>query len=526
MKKKLSLTYSLLIVFSIFVMFLSGILIARNSLLNQAKDSVIVLTHAYMDSFDGNTTDMVLNEQDVRETIVSTDGTVLWDSIEEATKMENHLDRQEVKAAIDKKPTVVIRDSPTLGTRYLYYAEIKNVSGTDYVIRISLKMSSLTEYMTSYIPWVSVTAVMTVIVAVILSVYFAKRVERPIKSVEDNLLLIKEGKSPVQDSSTDKDFSAITESIYEISASLSESITNLKEEKDKLELVLDTVAEPMIAYDDSDNVIFKNNSYIDTFDCDFAQSDLIEERMTYKGKTYSITVNRKAGISLYLLTDISKTVSNEQLRQEFFDSSSHELKTPLTAIRGFNELIELKSDDEDIKMYSQNISKETKRMLSIITDMLKISSLEYDERIESDPLELSQIVDEVKHELLQSAYSKNVVLNTNGHGTFRMKKDDAYSLVKNLMENAIIYNVDGGYVNVLIEEGKFSVEDNGIGIKEEDQKRVFERFYRADKSRSRELGGTGLGLSIVKHIVLHYGGRLELSSRPGFGTKITVTFND
>ena len=201
------------------------------------------------------------------------------------------------------------------------------------------------------------------------------------------------------------------------------------------------------------------------------------------------------------------------------------MKTPLTAIKGFNELIGLKTTDPTIKLYSEKVEHETDRMLSVLTDMLRISKLESEEAENNLPfVNLASVTDEIFKELQPVATSKGVALASEGEMSEPISHADAYSLIKNLVENGILYNIKGGYVKVTMAKNTLTVEDDGVGIAEKDQARIFERFYRVDKSRSRENGGTGLGLSIVKHIILKYKAKITLASRLGYGSKFTVVF--
>lgn len=532
MKKKLTLIYGLILLVSLGTVFSSGIVLARNSLLNEAKTNVVSLTHAYKNGFDGDTTDLVVSNENIRETILLSDGSVLWDSKEDASTMENHSQREEVIAALSGNPTTVIRSSSTMGVEYLYYAETMTVNDTTYVIRVSLTTSSLTQFMTGYIPWMIIVTLISLCLAFIISALLSIKATEPIQSLENNLKRIQNGQKPEQLNEKDSDFIEITDSINKISASLSSTMNELKSEKEKLQLVLDNVQDPILALDNENRIIFENKAFQSLFPIhketapdkvlDLLNSE--EKILSMNSRDYSLSITSNRNMSLLVFTDITETLANEKRRQEFFDASSHELKTPLTTIKGFNELISLKSNDTEIQKYSGNIEKETERMLSIIADMLKISALESKPKEEVEEIDLYPIANEVLSELTPLANDKKVSISILGKGKAKLSREDAYSLMKNLLENAILYNIDNGYARIRLNDNIIEVEDNGIGITKEDQDRIFERFYRVDKSRSHQLGGTGLGLSIVKHIVLHYNGKIKVDSRQGFGTTIQVTF--
>ncbi len=187
-------------------------------------------------------------------------------------------------------------------------------------------------------------------------------------------------------------------------------------------------------------------------------------------------------------------------------------------------MIELATSDETIKPYCEEIAKESTRMLSLIVDMLSLSELEHREWAHPSPLDLRPVVEEILIELSPLAEEKKVAISLEGDAEVSIAKEDAYSLIRNLLENAIKYNREGGYAKVVMAGNAVAVEDDGIGIAKKDQDRVFERFYRVDKSRSRENGGTGLGLSIVKHIASLYKASISLHSELGRGTRIEVRF--
>ena len=240
------------------------------------------------------------------------------------------------------------------------------------------------------------------------------------------------------------------------------------------------------------------------------------------GATYLCKFSENDTLSLFVFTNITEVADKEKRQQEFFDASSHELKTPLTAIRGFNELILLQTREESTRDCGLRIQKETDRMLALVSDMLRLESLE-SAPSETEEIHLDSLAREIERELEPIASQKQIRISVEGELAFRMKRDDAYSLLKNLMENGIHYGVEKGRVRVQFTPDGFCVEDDGIGIPKEYQTQVFDRFFRVDKSRSRASGGTGLGLPISKAIVERYGGKITLLSKPGFGTTITVS---
>lgn len=216
----------------------------------------------------------------------------------------------------------------------------------------------------------------------------------------------------------------------------------------------------------------------------------------------------------------------ENMRQEFTANVSHELKTPLTSISGYAEIIEMgMAKNEDIKKFAGKIHHESKRMLVLISDIIKLSKLDLDEIELDEDVDISSVTDEVCEQLQDSANKHGIKIFKEGSSDiFKGNSTEIYELIYNLIDNAIKYNRENGNIKIEISDKKISITDTGIGISEKDQKRMFERFYRADKSRSRATGGTGLGLSICKHVAEHHKAKILVESTLNVGTTISVLF--
>ena len=517
MRKKLTLFQSIILILALGIVFTAGLLFARASILSQAESNVVFLTNAYTTGFNGDLTVLSVREDNVRETVIAKDGTVLWDSKESASEMENHAGREEVIAALNDSPKTVIRSSATMGVEQLYYAEKKTIDGTVYVIRVSYMTSGLTQFLTGYLPWMIVVTIVALACSITASVLLSSRALEPLKKIERNLSDVAVGRVPSPIKNEDKDIQAIADNINEVSSSLVETMSQLKEESSTLQLVLDSGTDAIVAINKDGDIVFSNKKFNSFFPSgnrylpEEIKKTFVEkpERITLNDTPYLVRVSENDKLSLLVLTDITSQVNGEQERQEFFDASSHELK----------------SEDPLIKTYSAKVEKETDWMLSVLTDMLRISKLESEEADPNLPLlNLAMVADEIFKELQPLADSRSVTLKSEGEMEEPISHTDAYSLIKNLVENGILYNIKGGYVKVKMEENTLSVEDDGQGIPEKDQARIFERFYRVDKSRSRENGGTGLGLSIVKHISLKYKAKVFLTSRLGYGSTFTIVF--
>lgn len=533
MKKKLAFWNSLIIILSVSFMLALGIFLAKNTLINEATTHTIALTHAYKDAFNGDTSSLVINDENIRETIILSNGDVLWDSEEEASKLASHKNREEVVAALKGEPKAVIRSSESIGVKYIYYAETKEISSTIYVVRIATKMSSLNSFLSSYIPWMILAATASLSLSIAGIFFISSRSLKPLKEMETNLSKIKNGEqlSPILVSEHDE-LGTMLKDIDDISKDLSDTMNKLKSEEEKISLLLSNLPNPIVAIGKNNEIVFANDAaktLLGLVGNVFPTSILLKDQETFRkgfdGKIYFISSKEAKDYTLYVLNDITVQMEMEKQRKEFVDAASHELKTPLTSINGFNELIDLSSNDPKVKEYTKKIKESSTRMLSVIQDMLSISSLEEEQVTETKEINLAPAISEIIKRLSLLAEERHVKINLEGDIKIKIEEKDLDRIFKNLLENAIIYNVPNGKVDIILKDGVAEISDTGIGIAPKDQERVFERFYRVDKSHSRQNGGTGLGLAIVKHAVLKYNWKIKLTSRLGYGTTIKIFFN-
>lgn len=254
-----------------------------------------------------------------------------------------------------------------------------------------------------------------------------------------------------------------------------------------------------------------------------------------KGKQMSIVIRRidDEGVSsIVILSDVTQEKAMAKQKSDFFANASHELKTPVTVMQGLSEiLLEKETIDEGSKKQIERIHKESMRLGSLISDMLKLSKLERGEEVEVaySNVNLKEVAEEVVAELSGEIAEKNLAVTINGAGVISAESKKIYELIENLCSNAVHYNKPNGKIDVLITEDEetvsIKVSDTGIGIEKEHLPRLCERFYRVDKSHSKKTGGTGLGLAIVKHICVLYNAKLSIESDFGLGTSVTVSFH-
>jgi len=558
MKKQLFLYTTLIISMGFICLFGMSAYTIYNNNNKLAKDTVKETARICAGLYTNNTdpSSFVQAGSNTRITVVSPDGTVLADSHHlDIGALGNHLDRPEIQAAAKGSPAVYSRFSETLGINAIYYA-LKVNSGDSYVfIRVALPVAKVDAYLFQYLPLLVFLLMIVAGICFYLSHRIIVRITKPFEAVEQRLRLLSSGEytSGAISKSYDE-IDKIIREIDEIGLILQGSFAALREEKNKVEYILDNIGDGLFVVNEFKRIVLINSVALDifhatpsivnkhlsylTYDKSLTEavSDCIKNANTamfefsHNGRVFFSAAKRllDTNLNLVVLSDVTESRENAKRREEFFANASHELKTPLTAIKGFNELTAINNKDETIQKYIDSITRETDRMLALIGDMLKLSELESTK--DSNPIQISlaKIVTEAQETISSEISEKSIIFSSIGDGVVMAEPEHVYELVKNIIENAVRYNRQGGTVTVSIESGRknvrLSVSDNGIGIPPGDQTRIFERFYRVEKSRSQRSGGTGLGLAIVKHICARYNWKLSLKSKLGVGTEITVVF--
>lgn len=555
MKNKIVTFNVLLVTISMIIFMLFGITITKNNYEEAAKEKAKEIAAICASNYTDASACAKKTSDGIRITVIDSSGVVLADSDrEDVSKMENHIDREEILGALQNKPIAVKRHSATLKTDMIYYA-VKADAGSDYVfIRVAIPVQKANSYVGKTLPIMIAILIVIVAITVTVTAYMSIKFLKPLKDVESNLKKVKNGTySEIMPSTNDAEVNKILVEINSISQTLQDTLSMANEDKEKLNYVLNNISDGIIALDnDSDIVlmndvaksIFKikdpinkssktviNNEILNTAieNCLNDYKDRVLEFKSEKSEIYFVSVRKvDKSILMIVLSNITALKNNEKTRSEFFANASHELKTPLTAIKGFNEIVEMESKETVAKDFCSKISKEISRMQNLIDDMLNLSKLENQKQLTLEECNIKEVVSEVLATLEPQIAEKKMSINTNVEEIVYIEKEHLIELIKNLTENAIRYNNEKGSVNIdakTTEKGiVLSVEDNGIGIDEKHQTRIFERFYRVQKSRSRETGGTGLGLSIVKHICDLYKAELSLTSKVGLGTKIEIIF--
>lgn len=551
MKKKIIIYNVIMALIVLVLTFSLGLIVTNSNYREMSEKKIREITAVYSQNYSEDMTFPA--DSEVRITVVDATGKVIADS--QQVSAENHINREEIISANEGNPQVVVRHSSTLKKDMMYYAEKVEV-GTDYVfVRVAIPMESVNSYaLKSIVPIIFILLVVW-LCSVVASVFLSGVLLKPLKQVKEGLVQIDRGTyKKIAPSTDDGEVNEILSSINDLSEKLQNTIVTAESEKKKLDYVLANVTDGIAVFDDSLNTVIANNSLKNIFgitqpvgkradaltadktfnsaveDCAKNKKDVIFQFDT-NGRYYLCTARyTESNLIIVVLCDVTQDKESEKVRLEFFANASHELKTPLTAVKGFNDMVSMQSKDETILGYSKRIDKEINRLINLLNDMLDLSKLE-NSKLKSEnftSVDLKEVAEEVSEELQALCADKNVTINIEGTATVTAEREHVYELIKNLAENGVRYNNKGGkvYIKLNLEGGRASVtvSDDGIGIDASQQGRIFERFYRVNKSRSRATGGTGLGLAIVKHICELYGAELTLKSRLGNGTSITVVF--
>ncbi len=479
---------------------------------------------------------------DKRITWINSDGTVKYDTDISANKMENHLNRQEIKDAILKGEGEAVRTSDTLSEKTMYCAKLMK-DGT--IIRVSTNQYSVLILLLNMLQPLAIVVIISLILSYVSAHFASKKIVQPINELDienaDVSTIYEEIEPLVQKIRTQN--TVIKKQITELKRTQAEFNAITKNMKEGL-LVVDQYGK-ILSFNDSAQAIlgisevYNIKNIIKPFS-EYIKSSIhgehISEIIEYNDSCYEffsnpVFVDEKVGGAVAVILNVTEKHQREALRREFSANVSHELKTPLTAILASAEVIAMERTPKETDLhFSKNIIKETNRLISLVNDIIKLSNLDNNSlEIISEKVDLYAICESVVDRLLPIAESNNIKLNLIGEKAVVFGVPAVLDeIVYNLVDNAIKYNKPNGKVDITIAPipGKTTliVEDTGIGISEENKDRIFERFYRVDKSHSKDVGGTGLGLSIVKHGVEHHKGKLNIESELEKGTKITVVF--
>ena len=483
-----------------------------------------------------------VNSDHYRLTWVTAEGQVVYDTAADESRMTNHADREEIQEALKTGKGSASRHSDTLLERTIYEA-VRLTDGS--VLRISVSQKTMLVLVLGMLQPVCVVALCAIVLSLILSHRMSRKIMEPLNALDldhplendtyDELspLLRRLNQQYLQINHQKRKLQRMTDEFQQVTACMQEGLVVI----DKETRIRSINAAACKIFDTDAGCVGRNfyvvhhgNALQKALDAALERGHgnaVIEMQSgAFRFDVSSIQSGGKLLGAVILAVDVTEQQNAERTRREFTANVSHELKTPLQSIIGSAELLESGLvKPEDRPRFMGHIRKEASRLVNLIEDILRLSRLDEDVEIPQENVDLYILAQEVIGSLELQASKKNVTVELSGTSCeIRGVRGMLFEIVRNLCDNAIKYNVDGGAVRITVEPGVLTVSDTGIGIPLEHQSRVFERFYRVDKSHSKQSGGTGLGLSIVKHAVQYHNAKMELESTPGVGTTVKVRF--
>ena len=484
---------------------------------------------------------------DDRVTWIAANGTVLYDSTAPAQLLESHADREEIDQALQTGEAQTSRYSQTLLQRTFYYAKLLE-GGT--VLRVSCTQNSLPAMILMLLTPFLWVATLVLILCGVLSYRLARQITKPLNAINPD------NPAPLP---SYPELTPLFDKLREQNRTIGKQMNELQLRQREFTAITENMREGFLLVDCKMHVLSSNHSALEVlgrrelkpgcllYDAECSQEifDAVDTALSGSHAELLLTIDEtswqvlanpvvasgQVAGAVVLFMDVTEREQRERLRREFSANVSHELKTPLTSISGFAELMkEGLVPPEKIPEFSGDIYKESLRLIGLVNDIIQLSRLdENSTQFQRAPVDLYDLCAQSIERLSTVAARQSVTLALTGeHAEIIGVEQLLKEMIYNLLDNAIKYNVPGGSVTASVRKSAgrtiLSVADTGIGIPYAHQPRVFERFYRVDKSHSKEVGGTGLGLSIVRHAAQYHGARLELKSQPGKGTTITVTF--
>ena len=485
-----------------------------------------------------------ISSERYRLTWIAPDGTVLYDTVTDAESLENHADREEVREALAGGEGESSRYSSTILQKTMYCAR-RLTDGS--VLRISISRATAGVLLIGMVQPILIVVIVALILSAVLARRLSRRIVRPLNELDLE--------HPLENDAYEE-LSPLLGRINHQHRQIDEQMRELEQQRMEFSQITGSMREGLVLLDEKERVLSINPAACRLFDADercvgqdfltldrshdirLAIADAMaqghgEARAERGGRVWQFDVSRilsgTAAVGAVLLAfDITERETAEQNRREFTANVSHELKTPLQGIIGSAELLENGMvKQEDVPRFVGHIRKEAQRLVTLIGDIIRLSQLDEGDEMPRETVDLLTLSQEAADDLKTAAAEKHIAIAVEGGSeTIGGVRRLLYEVIYNLCDNAIKYNVEGGSVKVSVGERDdkafVSVADTGIGIAPEHQSRIFERFYRVDKSHSKASGGTGLGLSIVKHAVQYHHGTVELQSEEGKGTTIRI----
>lgn len=562
MKKKIMLFVLGIITFSLILTSSIFIIIWNYQYVEQMKSNLKIDNKLIANSIRNKTKEETLiwlkesfNESHIRVTYIDEKGEVIVDTLKDEEYMNNHNSRKEVLDAIRIGEGSSLRYSNTLDKNMLYDALMLEDGS---ILRVSMSIDSMKSVQQRYLKYYLFTLLLVIAVSILLSSKFSHFIVKPIKELQFLTSKVASGDLHRRvNILTDDEIGKLGRTFNDMADKLETTIKEAVDRQDKLEAILKSMDSGVIAVDENYNVIIINPYAKKIFGIgkniigenlmehirDFELENVFKQRKDeYKEinilwpsekelriKTGDIISDGKLIGTVAVVQDITDLKKLENMRTQFVANVSHELKTPLTSIRGFAETLRYVDDDEKKDRFLNIINEEAERLTRLIEDILTLSDIEQHKDEKSSDINVEYKIDDIYYLMKSVALNKdiNITLNLEKSIILYGNEDRFKQMMINLIDNAIKYSDKGSSVHISSKTCKqdcvIIVEDTGVGIQKEHIYRLFERFYRVDKARSRANGGTGLGLAIVKHIVLGFGGKIDVKSEVSKGSKFIIT---
>jgi len=535
-----------LIVLATSVAFIMGILYDyfESQLMNELKREAVYISKAIEN--EGENFLLDIQNDTERITLISSDGTVIADTYADADKLENHAEREEVKQAIKNGSGTSSRYSDTLTEKIVYYA-VKLENGN--ILRVSAKHYTVWIILLRLIQPIAVVIIAALIFSFILCRRVSKKLVEPINDL--NL------ENP-ENNETYEEIIPLLNKILHQRKTIDSQLKEASQMREEFRLITENMNEGFLIIDSKMRILTHNTSAKDFFDIPEKNGvnilsvnrsetfrNMLEEvlsgkrsetEINFDERAYKLIANpvsaeNKTIGAVIVILDNTESADRERLRREFTSNVSHELKTPLTSISGFAEIMKNGGTSEETVIdFSKSIYDEAQRLISLVADIINISELDEKSSVyEKETVDIYALSLKIAERLKPEADKKNIKINVIGDnaeviGVTKILDEMIY----NLCDNAVKYNKNNGIADIIItrfdNKVKLTVRDTGIGIPKAQQNRVFERFYRVDKARSKAIGGTGLGLAIVKHGAMFHDAELKLESQENEGTSVSIIF--
>lgn len=562
MKKKLMIYMLGTLVTSLIIMTILFIIIQNHEYVENMKrtlkinNQIIINTLEMKD--DKDKSEFLKNNFKngiIRDTYINRNGKVISDSVAHEQYMENHNSRKEIEEARKNGIGYDIRISVTTKKNTLYFAtRMKD----GYIVRSSMTMQVVKGFENAYLKYYIIIMMLSIGISILLLNKFSKSIVGPVKKLQKITFDMANGQLDRRVNIRSKDeIGKLANTFNNMADKLELILNDFASQNNQLEAILKSMDSGVIAVDTNNKIIMINPYAKDMFRInrdiigenlmdsirDFELEDIFKyddtdyreikmlwpKERNLRVKTANIINGDHNRIgTVAVVQDITDIKKLENMRSQFVANVSHELKTPLTSIRGFSETLRYVKDDKNKNKFLNIIDDEANRLTRLIDDILTLSNIENNKEVVKDRIDINSVIRDVCYLMSSSAKKKDIHIETNISEVPDIygDKDRFKQMIINLIDNAIKYSDNGGRVKI---GTKFDanksiiwVEDNGVGISEEHKQRLFERFYRVDKARSRSQGGTGLGLAIVKHIVISFNGKIKVESKIGVGSKFIV----